>query len=253
MNRREFVAVAPLAALGFFTGCANSTITNPRPRGSARLSARPVAPGSLAPAGLQPLGLGGSRDAQLYVPSGHVVSEPLPLLLILHGAGARASAWFGSYGDRAEAARTIVLAPDSRRVTWDLFFGQFGPDVDFINRALEATFSRCSIDPSRIAIGGFSDGASYALSIGAANGDLFKRIVAFSPGVLSIDERIGKPSVFVSHGTDDSVLPIDATRRFVGTLKDEGYPTEFLEFTGGHAVPAHISDAAFRWLAGEAI
>jgi phospholipase/carboxylesterase len=201
---------------------------------------------------LQPLGLGGSRDAQLYVPKGHVVGEPLPLLVVLHGAGARASAWFGSYGARAEAARMIVLAPDSRRTTWDLMSGQFGLDIDFITEALDATFSMCSVDPGRIAVGGFSDGASYALSLGIANGDFFNRIVAFSPGVLAIAEQVGRPSIFVSHATDDSVLPIRATRGFVAALRKQGYPTEFLEFTGGHAVPASVSDAAFRWLASAA-
>ncbi|HWL38997.1 MAG TPA: hypothetical protein VNO75_02070 [Gemmatimonadaceae bacterium] len=236
------------------TGCVDGTTgSNPQPRGSARLGSRPVLPGTLAPAGIQTLGLGGSRDALLYVPTGHVVSEPLPLLVLLHGAGTSASQWFGSYGARAEAARMIVLAPDSRRSTWDMFFGEFGPDIDFIDQALDATFGRCSVDPSRIAVGGFSDGASYALALGIANGDLFNRIVAFSPGFLSIDEPIGRPSILVSHATDDTVLPVAVTRGNVARLRASGYPVEFLEFTGGHAVPASVSDAAFRWLAGGSI
>ncbi|MGZ4788523.1 MAG: hypothetical protein ACXVZX_08375 [Terriglobales bacterium] len=40
------------------------------------------------------------------------------------------------------------------------------------------------MDPARIAIGGFSDGASYALTIGITNGRLFTHIVAFSPGFM---------------------------------------------------------------------
>lgn len=147
----------------------------------------------------------------------------------------------------------IVLAPDSRRTTWDLMSGQVGLDIDFITEALDATFSMCSVDPARIDVGGFSDGASYALSLGIANGDLFNGIVAFSPGVLAIAEQVGKPSIFVTHATDDGVLPIGATRGFVATLRKQGYPTEFLEFTGGHTVPASVSDAAFRWLASRRV
>ena len=39
------------------------------------------------------------------------------------------------------------------------------------------------IDPSRIAMAGFSDGASYSLSVGLANGDLFSAVFGFSPGL----------------------------------------------------------------------
>lgn len=58
----------------------------------------------------------------------------------------------------------------------------FGPDVLYLNKALHHVFNRYSIDPSRLAVAGFSDGASYALSLGVANGDLFSHIIAFSPG-----------------------------------------------------------------------
>lgn len=60
----------------------------------------------------------------------------------------------------------------------------FGPDVQYINKSLEHVFSRYSIDPNRLGIAGFSDGASYALSLGLPNGDLFTHIVAFSPGFM---------------------------------------------------------------------
>ena len=38
---------------------------------------------------------------------------------------------------------------------------------------------------------GFSDGASYALSLGAANGDLFTHIAAFSPGFMRPPVSVG--------------------------------------------------------------
>lgn len=60
----------------------------------------------------------------------------------------------------------------------------FGPDVDYINKSLEYVFSRYLIDPRRLGLAGFSDGASYALSLGLPNGDLFSHIVAFSPGFM---------------------------------------------------------------------
>jgi len=64
----------------------------------------------------------------------------------------------------------VVLSVDSRAASWDLRYGAFGPDVELIDRALAHAFERCNVDPARVAIGGFSDGASYALSLGLTNG-----------------------------------------------------------------------------------
>jgi predicted esterase len=62
--------------------------------------------------------------------------------------------------------------------------GSYGPDVDFINRSMSYVFDRYAVDPARLGIAGFSDGASYALSLGLPNGDLFSHIIAFSPGFM---------------------------------------------------------------------
>jgi hypothetical protein len=76
---------------------------------SARLSIPATAPTRSATTGLQPLRLGGGRDGVLYVPTSYVPGEPLPLLILLHGAGGGANDWFGSYAQRAEDARFVML------------------------------------------------------------------------------------------------------------------------------------------------
>jgi predicted esterase len=40
------------------------------------------------------------------------------------------------------------------------------PDVALIDQALSEIFNRYMVDASRLALGGFSDGASYALALG---------------------------------------------------------------------------------------
>ena len=60
----------------------------------------------------------------------------------------------------------------------------YGPDVQVMDKALQSVFERYTINPQQCSIGGFSDGASYALSIGTTNGELFSHIVAFSPGFM---------------------------------------------------------------------
>jgi phospholipase/carboxylesterase len=219
------------------------------PTGDSRLSIPAGTGGGSATLGLQRLGLENGRDGLLYVPKSYQRSTPLPLLVLFHGAGGDSSAWFGSYGGRAESLGMIVLAPDSRFSTWDAISEGFGRDVTFINRALERTFSLFAVDRNRLALAGFSDGASYSLSLGLANGDVFKRVIAYSPGFTVDSTRHGTPAFFVSHGKSDQVLPIDATsRRIVPALRGAGYTVEYTEFDGVHEVPLTISDAAMAWL-----
>src|SRR5215217_7047653 len=141
-------------------------------RTQGRLRARPGKVTGAAPVGLQPLMLGASRDSYLYVPVSYRTQRSAPLVLLLHGAGGHARQGLEVLRDLADTAGLLLLAPASRERTWDLLVGRrYGFDLALIDRALEQTFSRYAIDPARLAIGGFSDGASYALTLGITNGD----------------------------------------------------------------------------------
>ncbi len=209
-----------------------------------------------ANAGLQKLS---ARNGLLYVPTGH--AEPLPLLVLLHKAAGSPSEWFsggGSYASYAEKGPFIIVAPESPGTTWGTGPKNWGYDYLAINRALEEAFARCAIDRNRLAIGGFSDGASYALSVGLANGDEFSYIIAFSPGFIvragargRIDKngRLQIPQVYIAHGVADNVLPIGSTSRvFVSSLRKNGYNVEFHEFSGGHHLSRQVADQAMSWL-----
>ena len=206
--------------------------------------------------GEQRLNLDPRRDAVLFVPStaaalrqGSGQAEPMPLLVLLHGAGGNGEGVLRRIREAAEEAGVAVLAPDSRESTWDAVHAAFGPDVAFIDRALTRTFETVAVDPARVAVGGFSDGATYALSLGLVNGDLFQRVVAFSPGFLVSGLRVGKPLVFISHGTSDEILPIDRTSRaIVPGLRERGYEVMFHEFEGGHEVPPAIAREGVAWV-----
>jgi predicted esterase len=185
------------------------------------------------------LGLDRDRDAILELPKA-AAKGPVPLFVMLHGATQSADDMFEYLGSTFEEAGIAVLAPNSRGRTWDAIGGYFGRDIGHINHALELTFEKASIDPSRLAIGGFSDGASYGLSLGIINGDLFNRVVAFSPGFTIDGPKHGTPKIFISHGTNDPILPIDScSRRIVAELKS--YDVTLREFAGGHEIPEAIA------------
>jgi len=249
LSRRDAIRMAFVLGAVVVDGCRSAPSTD-KPRVTpGRLSVRPAAP-KLAPViGRSSLGLAAGRDGILYVPASYTSNTPAPLVLMLHGAGQSAEIGIRPFLPLADAAGTILVAPDSRGQTWDFLYGPYGADVAFIDRALAHVFERCAVDPARIAIEGFSDGASYALSLGLTNGDLFSRVVAFSPCILAPAASVGRPRIFISHGTDDRILPIDnCGRRLAAYLTSAGYPVEFHEFVGPHTVPREMAQAAIEWM-----
>ena len=271
ISRRNFLKLAGGAAgavsVGLLAACGRETTTagadGETPEGQqevgsaasrGRLLARPASSPSdaTAPTGLRPLGLSSGRDGLVYVPAGYEATEEAPLALMLHGAGGDARGGISRFLDLADEAGLILLAPESRGRTWDVLVGGYGPDVEFIDRALEQTFDRLDVDAGSLAVAGFSDGASYALSVGLTNGDLFTHVIAFSPGFASPAAYRGEPPIFVSHGTRDKVLPIaDTSRRIVPELERTGYEVRYQEFDGPHTVPESVTREALEWFTAE--
>ena len=247
-TRREMIAAGFVALLPPLWGC-SSDPTGPSSEGSSPFMTVTWRPPTLAAEiGETALGLAQGRDGLLYVPPSYDAAVPVPLFVAFHGAGGRADSWRGFFRDCDERGMAL-LAIDAREASWDRIRGSFGPDVAFLDRAMAHTFDRVNVDASRIALGGFSDGASYALSLGPANGNLFSNIIAFSAGFARPPEgRVGRPPIFVSHGTRDSILPVRNPREvFVPTFRNEGYDVEYVEFDGGHEVPAEIAIQSLDW------
>ncbi|MGE3793124.1 MAG: alpha/beta hydrolase [Dehalococcoidia bacterium] len=188
------------------------------------------------------------RVGYLFVPTGR--RDPCPLMVLFHGAAQFAARSLELLQEPAAEAGVALLIPQSLDRTWDLILGGFGADVTAVEDALGWTFERLNVDPSRLASAGFSDGGSYALSLGLANGDLFTHVAGWSPGFVSAPVRHGQPPVFVSHGTQDLVLPIDRCgRRVAADLERAGYDISYREFDGPHVLPPEIAREAFRWFA----
>lgn len=141
-------------------------------------------------------------DAVLQIPD-NAGDRPLPLFIMLHGATQRADDMFWYLGSAHEEAGVAVLAPNSVDTTWDAISSRaFGEDIYYLDRILQRVFETTAIDPARVSVGGFSDGATYALSLGLINGDFFKSIVAFSPGFVISGDAHGKPRIFISQSAN---------------------------------------------------
>src|SRR5437660_4568179 len=219
-TRRVFLAA-------FLTACS-------RAQSAVRLHARPFQVATAGPKpGVTPLSLRPQRDALVYVPAS--APDPAPFVLYLHGATGDEQQGIRRLSALADEFGFVLLSPASKeKGTWDAIRSGYGPDVRFIDQALTGVFAQRRVDPRKIAVCGFSDGASYALGLGMCNGDLFRAVMAFSPGfVPSGVEETGTPRIFISHRTKAQILPIDTcTRRLVPHLKNTGSEVKFQEFDG---------------------
>ena len=153
--------------------------------------------------------------------------EDRALVVILHGAGGSPADGLRAFRGGWKEPGLVLIAPASKGTTWSILRSEQDRDLESVNLALAEAYERCRIDRTRIAVGGFSDGATYALTLGVSNGDLFPAIMALSPGGVVAGEQVGVPRVFISHGTLDDVLPIaqagDAVVRKLASRRLSGH------------------------------
>ena len=220
-----------------------------RPAAEGRLQTRPLpaSPGEPFPPGVHSLDLGRGAEALLAVPGGE--PAPRPLMVFFHGAGGTSAQSLTAVGEVAGRHGVLVLATTSTGSTWDLLTGGLGRDVAVLDAALELVADRVPV--GAVVAAGFSDGASYALSLGLANGDLFEAVLAFSPGFVAPPAQHGAPRVWISHGRADRVLPVDRCgRRVSRQLAGAGYAVTYEEFDGGHVVTPDLVTSALQWWLG---
>jgi phospholipase/carboxylesterase len=205
------------------------------------LAARPAATGTPdAPEGLHELAVAG-EGSLLFVPHSYRPSRPTPFALTLHGCCGEARSGLNLWYREAAEHGIILLAPDGGGA-WG-----FGDTVARIDSGLSAVFERYAVDRRRVAVVGFSAGASFALSLGLTNGDLFTHVVPHSPGGGLPDEPVGHPQIFLIHGTDDETIPVEVSRQLAPQLERDGYRIRYEEYPAGHRPQPDLMAEAVDW------
>jgi phospholipase/carboxylesterase len=192
-----------------------------------------------------------------------------PLLLLLHGYGANEDDLFSlaPYLDErfmiVSARAPVVLQPMS--YAWfNLGFTPQGVIVNpeevessrrtihkFIGEIVEAY----NCDPGAVYLMGFSQGAMMSLAVALTYPGSAAAVVAMSgrmlPQTLSLipdkDALIGLP-IFVSHGTRDTLLPINQGRDARAKLSELPVELTYREYDMGHEVSYDSLEDITRWL-----
>ncbi len=206
-----------------------------------------------SPTGFVQLEQGASR-ATLLVPGEIDPARHYPLITVLHGAGRQDELLARACRDEPDRRGALFLIPRSRATTWDLISGGERVDLDFLEYAYDLIWRRYPVDPGRTALLGFSDGASYALSVGLSNPHIFSAIMGWAAGFRVVDAAAivpgsPRPRILLEYGTHDPVFPFEQIALPMrAELEALGYDLEFRIDEGGKHWPSgDFQSEALDW------
>ena len=186
----------------------------------------------------------GDSRAVLLTPSEIDPDRRYPLVTVLHGAGRQDEMLVKAVRDEPDRRGAFFLVPRSLLPTWDLIASSERPDLDFLEFAYDLIYRRYPIDPARQALLGYSDGASYALSVGLSNPTLFRAVMAWAAGFIALEPSFDpgaarKPQVLLEYGTHDQLFPFEhVALPMRANLERAGYTVEWRVDQGGKHWPS---------------
>lgn len=186
----------------------------------------------LAPAGEVQLNLidvgGEARSYILHVPENARPDKPLPVLVMLHGAGgdAERARLASGFDDYADADQFIVVYPNGTQAadipgefSWNAGACCGAPqrakvdDVAFIAAVLDEVAAQHPVDPSRVYLTGFSNGGMLSYRLSCELGERFAGIAVVGGALnISVCAAPVPMSVLIVHGISDQTVPYDGGR-----------------------------------------
>ena len=185
----------------------------------------------------------------IFVPSSYDPNgtEPLPLLVSLHGLGRSYDWLMGYHGflDQAEASGYAVATPlgyiregwFGSRPAEDPQDGVYS-EQDVMN-VLELVRDELRIDSDRIFLWGHSMGGGGTYHIAAKHPEVFAGlgVAAPAPAISApMDEILNKIAhlpIFILQGDQDDLVPVFATRTWVAGMATRGMQHLYVEIEGG--------------------
>ena len=124
------------------------------------------------------------------------------------------------------------------------------PAADLLLGCIDALVAEHRVDPARLVIGGFSQGAMLTTEVALYDGRTFAGLAVLSGTLLSRDRweiaaRTRAPSLHVvqSHGRQDPILGFAGAEALRDLLIGAGADLQFVPFAGQHAIPPPAMDA----------
>nr|MBI3612759.1 hypothetical protein [Nitrospirota bacterium] len=212
-----------------------------------------------APVGLQP-GLPVTVHERtyrygLYVPPTYNPAKEYALVLCLHGAGFTGDAYLERWQTRL-GGNYILACPTYMQGTWWTRHGE-----ELVLATLRTVQSRYHIDPDRVFLTGMSNGGIGIYLIGTHYAPLFAGLAPMASGLdtvlLPFLENLKNTPVYIIHGRQDQVMPVELSQAIAQELTRLGYTFQYQEhdrvhpMAGGHFFPREELPALVRWFDGQ--
>ena len=207
----------------------------------------------VAPTGFVQIEHGEARGV-LLTPEEIDPERPYPLFTVFHGAGRQDEMLVKACRREPEARQAFFFIPRSVAPTWDLIAGGEGEDFAFLEHAWDLIYRRYPIDPERQSVIGYSDGASYALSLALSSPGFFDAALCWAAGFVVMDRRaVGEKSrrtrMYLEYGTHDELFGFkEVALPMRERLEAAGYAVEFSVDEGGRHWPSgDFQSQALDW------
>lgn len=173
---------------------------------------------------------GRHRSYRLFVPAG-LPDHAHTLLLAMHWLNGTAAHFEASYGlDRGALANNAVIAyPDGLGRSWDAgsccgyAVRHRIDDLKFLLRVVADVEHRVHINPDRVAVTGFSNGALMSYRLICSRPDVFRVAVAVAGDLVAPACQPSRPvSLLHVHGVRDRVIPIAGMH--ISPIDRDGFP-----------------------------
>jgi polyhydroxybutyrate depolymerase len=140
-------------------------------------------PAKLGASTLHVSALGRDRSYTLVVPDGYAAAAPYPLVFVLHGSGGTgAGARAQTDLEKVAGGHAVFVYPDAPG-GWDLDApASSNGDVALFDAILLAAHNALCIDPRRVFVTGFSNGAYMANQLGCKRGERIRAVATHSGG-----------------------------------------------------------------------
>ncbi|HYI13609.1 MAG TPA: dienelactone hydrolase family protein [Thermoanaerobaculia bacterium] len=191
----------------------------------------------------------------VQVPSRRPDSEPLPMVIMIHGRGADMHdlADLAPMFDTAEGVRFVFPnAPKpfegapGMTFGWTWFEGWPPLHASIVESRsamlefIDEITAKYPTPEGKLIVGGFSQGALMALDSGLRTQKKLAGILSLSGGIyerelIDLTPLKGLP-VFIGHGSQDEVVPVNYARRARRLLEDAGLDVEYHEYPMSHQV-----------------
>ena len=176
---------------------------------------------------------------RVYVPS--VKDQHPPLLLALHGTGMRGDDMIAPLRAACERLGMVLVAPDALRPSGSGFAWTYRDESEWmVEHMIQWAQEHHDIDPERVYLLGFSQGANIAITLAQTHPDLFAGIVPicghYEPNLTEADDDATLPPIALISGSRDPWSRTYALAK--RELTERGASVSFANIQGmGHEIP----------------